>query len=140
MKVLALRQIKHNGQVYEKGDEFVTDNDKQADDLVRLESAKIVEAPTARKLTKAEKSKTDKKASKKSVKTAKKKSGSDSAVEVANMKPKMTMRKTVLVGIARARGLTVKKTVTRNEAFSLVKEDREERGDLDKKALKSSDN
>ena len=135
MKVLALRQIKHDGNVYEKGDSLEVTED-QAERLVLAESAK---KPLEAGKLKSKKSKSSKPSKKDASSAAK--SDKDNATTVANLVPTTRMTKVKLIGIARARGLELDKTITKAEAMKELKADIKERGDIEVKPkdLKPSD-
>lgn len=125
MKVIAVTNVKHNGNVYKKGEELQTIGETQ---ISALEDAGAVEI----------KGKKDRKR-KAPVKKEPKKESTDkeNASEVANIKPAVTMSKPQLRGIALARGMEVDKTLMRNEVLKLLKVDIKERGDLDMKPKKT---
>lgn len=119
MNVTAKSNILHDGQTYTKGQTLEV-NDKQAADLL---AAGVIEPVAGIKPTAPEE------APDRSIDTPDDKNAiNENTDEVANLPIKVTMKKTVLIGIARANGLEVDKTATPSEVFNMIKAFREKAG------------
>lgn len=117
MKAIAKSLIKHNGQYYQAGAELPPMSETElsklvAANVVNIEGGKVDPEP-----------KVDANATPSDVKLA-----DEGVKETANLPISMTMKKTALIGIARANGLKVEKTATPGEVFKLIKEFREKEG------------
>ena len=127
MIVTAKSQIKHDGKIYEKGDTLPPLTSPALAQLEENEVVEVTQDTPAKKVERKEaKKQNDKKQSEK-----------NNSVEACNITPKKNMGQKKLIGIGRARGLTIKKTVTRDEAYAIVKADVDERGDLDVTTIKN---
>lgn len=125
-KVKATSNIKHNGTLYEAGQEFQVNEDQAAQLLV----AGVIQPIKNIKPKKEEvESVPDKKADKKS-----EEQGTE---EVANMKVTKNMSREKLRGVALAMGLEVEKTAVRDEIYEMIEEVRgvqsESEEEIDKK-------
>lgn len=129
MKVIAISAIKFNGKIYQKGEEVPGLTESDIAQLVAANSARVEGGTVA----------PEKPVDPRTVK-ADKKLEEDGTNEVANLPITMTMKKTQLIGIARANGLTVEKTATPAEVYKMIKEYREKKGIVVGKESKKSDN
>lgn len=117
MKVIAKSLIKHNGNYYQTGDVLPDMSEKELSTLVASNVVTIKDGKVAP-------AKPDDANSLPSDKTLEAKAQE----ETANMPIAITMKKSVLIGIARANGLKVEQTVTPAEAYKMIKEYREKAG------------
>lgn len=116
MNVTAISNIQHNGELFTKGQTFEVD-EKQATDLL---AAGVIESVKGLSPSLPEE------APDRSIDTPEDKNAIQENTEaVANLPIKITMKKTVLRGIALANGLEVEKTATPSEIFNAIKEYRE---------------
>jgi len=117
MNVTAKSNILHNGVTFAKGQTLEV-NEKQAADLL---AAGVIESVKGLKPT------TQEEAPDRSINTPDDVNAiNKNTDEVANLPIKAVgMRKTVLIGIARANGLQVEKTTTGSEVYNMIKEYRE---------------
>lgn len=117
MNVTAKSNILHDGQTYTKGQTLEV-NEKQAADLL---AAGVIEQVAGIKPTAPEE------APDRSIDTPDDVNAiNENTNEVANLPIKAVgMKKTVLIGIARANGLQVEKTATPTEVYNMIKEFRE---------------
>jgi ABC-type Zn2+ transport system substrate-binding protein/surface adhesin len=123
MKVIATSRIKHNGELYEAGDELEGVLDRE---LAQLESAGVVEIKGDSNAKKSERAKI-----KEELESQDDSEDEDAnASRAANITPKKDMNKTTLLGIARARGLELEKTMTNPEIFKTLEADIEKRGEV----------
>lgn len=116
MQVTAKSNIKHDGQDFAKGDSFEV-NEKQAADLL---AAGAIEPAEGVQPTPPEEAPDKSKGTAVDVKDEEK-----NGEAVRNLPIKMNMKKTVLIGIARANGLPVEKTATPAEVYNTIKDYRE---------------
>jgi hypothetical protein len=133
MKVKATTRIKHNGTMYEVGQEFDATKDETAKLLAArsIEPIKGVEPETPEEAI--EDPATREAVSKKEAETETKK--------VASLPIKTNMSKEKLLGIARASGLEADKTLTPTEVYNLIKDYRIENNiviDGDPKTIKEA--
>ena len=113
MQVTAKSNIQHDGQLYTAGQTLEV-NEKQAADLLAAGSIQPVKglSPTE-----------PEEAPDRSIDTPEDKNAiTANTAEVANLPISIKMKKTVLIGIARANGLEVEKTATPSEVFNIIKE------------------
>lgn len=117
MNVTAKSNIQHDGQLYGAGQTLEV-NEKQAADLL---AAGVIEPVKGIKPTAPEE------APDRSIDTPDDvKAINENTDEVANLPIKAVgMKKTVLIGIARANGLEVEKTATASEVYSMIRDYRE---------------
>jgi hypothetical protein len=117
MKAIAKSNIKHNGALYQTGEVLPDMTEVELSKLVaagviRIEGGVIApEAPVDASTVKADKTLEN-----------------EEREKVANLPIAMTLKKPVLVGIARANGLVVEKTATPGEVYNMIKAFRAEKG------------
>lgn len=115
MQVTAKNSIKHDGQLFKAG-ETLDVNEKQAADLL---AAGVIEPVKGLKATQPDE------APDHSVDTPDDKKAETKGIEeVANLPVDRKMKKEKLIGIARAMGLEVEKTMTGPEVFDMIQEKR----------------
>lgn len=117
MKVIATTLIKHNGNYYQVGQEVTGVTESEAAKLVAANSARIEDG----NIKPAKQETVDEI-------PADKKSQDEETKKVANLPISMKLKKTALVGIARANGLKVEKTATPSEVYNAIKEFRAKEG------------
>src|SRR3972149_2544449 len=117
MRVIATTLIKHNGNYYQIGQEIPGITEEEIAKLVAANSARVEggkiepEAPVNALEIPEDTTLTEK-----------------GIEEVANMAISMNLSKEKLLGVAKANGLKVEKTATRQEIYALIKEHREKSG------------
>ena len=117
MKVIAQSNIQHDGQLYTKGQEFEV-TEKQAADLLAAQVIQPIQGVTPTPPQEADGEGLNSPEEKRNVEKG--------INEVANLPIKAVgMKKTILIGIARANGLEVEKTATPSEVYNMIKEYRE---------------
>ena len=115
MKIIAKSLIKHNGNYYQAGDELPSMSEKEASVLLAANSVKIEDGKVAP--IKPEDART--------LPITPETKGVE---ETANMPINASMKKTILIGVARANKLVVEQTATPAEVYAMIKEHRKNNG------------
>ena len=134
MKAIAKTTIKHNGSYFKQGDTLPQMTEAELSKLVAVDAIAIEggivkpEPPVNAQAAKADKTQE-----------------TEENAKVANLPIAITLKKPVLIGIARANGLTVEKTATPAEVYRMIKSYRDSKGIVieepkaDKKLVKADD-
>lgn len=117
MKIIAKSLVKHNGTYYQFGDEIHGLNEKETASLL---ASNVIEVRDG----KVEKLQPEDVRNAPSDVVLKNKGLEESA----SMSINASMKKTILIGVARANGLTVEQTATPEEVYKMIKEYREKNG------------